>query len=126
MWEIGWTDEFGRWITSDEIDESGREDVRAALIVLREIGPKLGRPLVDTIKGSRHPNMKELRVQSKGRPFRILFAFDPERHAVLLIGGNKAGKSRFYEQMVARADALFDLHLTELSHAKKQKKQGRF
>jgi hypothetical protein len=72
MWDIGWTDEFGRWITSHAVDESAREDIRAALIVLREFGPSLGRPLVDSIKGSKHSNMKELRVQSKGRPFRIL------------------------------------------------------
>jgi hypothetical protein len=66
MWLIGWTDEFERWIVSRDVDAAARQDIRAALLVLREFGPQLGRPLVDTIKGSRHANLKELRVQSQG------------------------------------------------------------
>jgi hypothetical protein len=96
------------------VDAAAREDIRACLIVLRELGPSLGRPLADTLKGSRHANMKELRVQSKGRPFRIFYAFDPRRRAILLIGGNKQGDKRFYDVYLPIADQLFDQHLKEL------------
>jgi len=72
------------------------------------MGPKLGRPYVDSVQGSRHSNLKELRIQSKGRPIRIFFIFDKKRRAVLLVGGNKAGDRRFYDQMVPKADKIFD------------------
>jgi hypothetical protein len=116
MWEIRWTKEFEGWILSDEADAAIREDARAALKVLAEFGPALGRPLVDTVKGSRHPNMKELRVQSRGRPIRIFFAFDPERRAILLVGGDKHGRKRFYETSLAIADRLFDEYLAEIKY----------
>ena len=126
MWEIEWTEEFERWIVSEEVDASARGDIRAALLVLQEFGQQLGRPLVDTVKGSRYANMKELRVQSKGRPFRVLFAFDPDRKAVLLVGGNKQGRTRFYKEMVPLADSLFESYLKELERAKTKKKgEGR-
>ncbi|HEY1684321.1 MAG TPA: type II toxin-antitoxin system RelE/ParE family toxin [Tepidisphaeraceae bacterium] len=121
MWSIHWTEQFGLWVVSDAVDEAVREDIRAGLLVLREIGPALGRPLADTLKGSRHANMKELRVQSKGRPFRIIYALDPNRDAILLIGGNKQGNKRFYEKMIPLADHLFDNYLQELKRAKKRK-----
>ena len=121
MWNIGWTEEFGSWIVSDIVDEAAREDIRAVLLVLGEMGPALGRPLADTLKGSRHANMKELRVQSNGRPFRVLYAFDPERNAILLIGGNKQGDKRFYQRMIPLADRLFENYLQELRHEKKRK-----
>jgi len=76
--------------------------------VLKRIGPNLGRPYVDSVKGSRHENMKELRVKSKGRPFRIFFTFDPFRQAILLIGGNKTGVKRFYTRMIPIADTLYE------------------
>ena len=72
------------------------------------MGPKLGRPYVDSVQGSRHSNLKELRIQSKGRPIRSFFIFDKKRRAVLLVGGNKAGDRRFYDQMVPKADKIFD------------------
>lgn len=103
------TEEFGDWFSS--IDAAGQEDVFAAIRVLSEIGPTLGRPLVDSLKTSRHSNLKELRIQSKGRPFRVFFAFDPRRRAVLLLGGNKQGKKRFYEDLIRIADDLFDDYL---------------
>jgi hypothetical protein len=119
MWELRWTEEFGQWIVSQEVDAAAREDIRAGLLILRELGPALGRPHVDTLQGSKHSNMKELRVQSKGRPFRIFFAFDPKRRAVLLIGGNKQGKKRFYNVHLPIADQLFDAYLKELDHEKR-------
>lgn len=74
----------------------------------------LGRPQVDSIQSSKHHNMKELRVQHAGEPYRILFIFDPRRAAVLLIGGTKAGNERWYEEFVPLADAIYDRYLDEL------------
>ena len=72
MWKILQTNQFGEWFTSsDNVDEDARVSIYAVMEVLKSMGPNLGRPYVDSVKGSRHENMKELRVQSKGRPFRI-------------------------------------------------------
>jgi DNA-binding XRE family transcriptional regulator len=86
-------------------------DVNAKVILLQKIGPSLPRPHADLIHSSRHPNMKELRIQHSGRPYRVLFAFDPHRCAILLIGGDKTGNDRWYEEFVPIADALFVQHL---------------
>jgi hypothetical protein len=88
----------------------------AAIEVLRDFGPQLGRPLVDTITACRHKNMKELRPGSSGRSeLRILFAFDPERRAIMLVAGDKAGNwSRWYKKHVPLADDVFDDHLHRL------------
>ncbi|MGA9307039.1 MAG: type II toxin-antitoxin system RelE/ParE family toxin [Candidatus Sulfotelmatobacter sp.] len=91
-----------------------QEDVRASVGVLRRCGPSLGRPHVDSVVGSRYPNMKELRTQHAGRPYRTLFAFDPRRAAVLLIGGDKTGNKRWYEEFVPRADKIYAEHLKEI------------
>jgi hypothetical protein len=80
-------------------------------LILKELGPSLGRPYVDTIENSKHKNMKELRVQNKKRLFRIFFAFDPDRNALLLIGGDKRGDKRFYQRMIPIADELYDCYL---------------
>jgi hypothetical protein len=77
-------------------------------------GVKLGRPYADTLKGSKFPNMKELRIQHEGRPYRVLYAFDPRRCALLLIGGDKTGNKRWYDEFIPRADAIFAEHLLEL------------
>lgn len=116
MWEVLAVAEFNAWVLSAAVDDAAREDIRAMLIVLRERGPALGRPFADTLKGSRHSQMKELRIQSKGRPFRLFFAFDPKRRAILLLGGNKQADKRFYKRLIPVADALFDRHLKELQH----------
>ena len=92
---------------------SAQADIVEAAQVLKTYGPQLGRPHVDTVYDSRHSNMKELRVQSKGRPLRIFFAFDPNRQAVLLVGGNKQGDKRFYKRMIAKADDLYDEYLED-------------
>ncbi|MBW6487138.1 MAG: type II toxin-antitoxin system RelE/ParE family toxin [Syntrophobacterales bacterium] len=119
MWKILQTKQFGEWFAgSDNVDEDVRESIYALMEVLKSIGPNLGRPYVDSVKGSRHENMKELRVQSEGRPFRIFFAFDPFRQAVLLIGGNKTGDKRFYARMLPIADALYDHYLQDLGERK--------
>ena len=102
------------WLTS--LDSGSQEQVVAAIELLEEQGPRLGRPLVDTIKASRHKNMKELRPGSTGRSeLRILFAFDPKRQAILLIAGDKSGNwTRWYKRNIPIADDLFDKHLQNL------------
>ncbi len=111
-WEVEFTDEFKEWW--DDIDGGAQADIDACVRLLAEVGPALGRPHVDTVSGSAHANMKELRVQSNARPFRIFFAFDPRRTGILLIGGDKTGKKRFYEEMILIADHLYDEHLEEI------------
>ena len=111
-WGVEYTDHFEEWWNG--LDSAEQEEVAAKVGLLEECGPALGRPHVDTIRSSRHPNMKELIVQHAGRPYRILFAFDPRRSAILLIGGDKTGRDRWYEEYVPRADRLYDQHLETL------------
>lgn len=111
-WTVEFTDEFEVWWNALEEDE--QTSIDPAVELLEEYGPNLGRPTVDSLKGSRHANMKELRVQHDGRPLRVFFAFDPRRTAILLIGGDKKGDTRFYDKMIPIADGLYDVHLDEL------------
>jgi hypothetical protein len=112
MWDVEYTDEFGEWWETLTFTEQTAVDASVRLLV--RLGPQLARPHVDTVKGSRHSNMKELRTQCQGRPLRSFFAFDPRRSAILLIGGDKTGDNRFYERMIPLADHLYDQHLEEL------------
>jgi hypothetical protein len=102
------------WLAS--LDQSSYEQVVAALELLAERGPQLGRPLVDTVVGSRHKNMKELRPGSSGRSeLRVLFAFDSERQAILLVAGDKAGNwAKWYQKNIPIADERFAIHLQRL------------
>src|SRR5439155_20139613 len=105
------TDEFAAWY--DNLTDEEAERVDAAVEILQVRGPSLGRPIADTLQGSRHPNMKELRPP--GGYLRIFFAFDPRRTAILLIGGDKAKRwAEFYDEMIPIADALYDEHLETL------------
>jgi len=88
--------------------------VRATVKLLGNFGPQLRFPHSSDIVGSRHGNMRELRIQHSGRPYRVLYAFDPRRCAILLIGGDKTGKDRWYEKYVPIADRLYDEHLDAL------------
>jgi len=121
MWNIDRTDESATWIIS--LDEDAREAILEKLYILQDTGPSLGRPLVDGIKGSKYPNMKELRIQNNNRVFRIFFAFDPARSVILLIGRDKKGDDQFYEKMVPLADKLYTLHLKKLEEKKNDKKR---
>lgn len=112
MWEVEFADEFGEWWAT--LDEGEQESLAASVELLRQLGPLLGRPHADTVKDSKHSNMKELRTQHQGRPLRTFFAFDPRRTAILLIGGDKTGDDRFYERMLPLADQLYDEYLKEL------------
>ena len=111
-WLVEYTDEFGAWWQTLGVD--AQDDIAAIVAVLEQRGPQLPFPYSSAIAGSRHGQMRELRVQSGGDPLRIFYAFDPRRAAILLIGGNKTGDDRFYERMIARADRLYDIHLDEL------------
>jgi hypothetical protein len=111
-WEIEFSDEFGAWWDGLTLEE--QNSIADGVYVLEEFGPALTRPLADTVRGSKYPNMRELRIQHQGRPYRVLYVFDPRRVGVLLIGGDKTGKSRWYEEFVPKADAIYAQHLREI------------
>ncbi|EXB66068.1 type II toxin-antitoxin system RelE/ParE family toxin [Acinetobacter sp. 1475718] len=112
MWTVITTDLFNEWL--EQQDESTQEKVLTALVVLQQQGPSLGRPLVDTVYDSKFTNMKELRVQHRGKPLRAFFAFDPLRQAIVLCIGDKGGKKRFYKEMLNIAEQQYELHLSTL------------
>lgn len=101
-----------------------RTEILALSKVLQQFGPQLGRPRVDTLNGSKHANMKELRFDAADGVWRIAFAFDPKRKAILLVAGDKSGVSekKFYKALIAKADERFDAHLSRLKE-KEQKEQ---
>lgn len=111
-WDVEHTDEFEGWW--HQLTENQQEDITATVELLMEMGPQLPYPHSSGIEGSRHSHMRELRVQSGGNPIRIFYAFDPRRTAILLIGGDKTGNDRFYEEYIPRADTLYDTHINEL------------
>ena len=119
-----WTVEVGDEFEPEfqDLHEDVRMEILALSRVLQQFGPQLGRPRVDTLNGSRHANMKELRFSAADGEWRVAFAFDPERTAILLVAGDKSGVSekRFYRQLIAKADERFDAHLGRLK--KKERK----
>ena len=115
-WQVEVTDTFKDWF--DGLDESLRDKITAAIELLQEEGPQLRFPLSSGVAGSDHDHMRELRVQHKGRPIRIFYAFDPRRVAILLIGDDKTGDNRFYKKFVPLADELYDAHIAELKRRK--------
>lgn len=112
VWEVEFTGEFQQWW--DSLTEDQQDDVAVSVCLLGEFGPALGFPASSKITTSRYPQMRELRTQSGGRPLRTLYAFNPLRTAILLIGGDKTGDDRWYVKFVPVADRLFEGHLTEL------------
>ena len=100
----------------DSLHEDVRTELLALSLVLQEFGPQLGRPRIDTHKGSRHANMKELRFGAADGEWRVAFAFDPRRKAILLVAGDKSGGSekRFYRELIRKADDRFDAHLARI------------
>ncbi len=112
VWSVEHTDEFGEWYGG--LSESQQDGVVAIGLPLIEQGPQLPFPYSSGLSGSKHPHMRELRVQSGGRPIRVFYAFDPRRTAILLIGGDKTGDDRFYERMIPVADALYDTYIDEI------------
>jgi hypothetical protein len=116
MWTVVFEQPFEDWFYS--LTENEKVDILAYIRVLEVHGANLGRPQVDTLKGSQLKNLKELRVQHAGNPYRILFVFDPLRQAVLLCGGNKTGDKRFYDRMILIAEASYKRYLEELKNDK--------
>ena len=112
MWDIEYTDEFSDWWQS--LTEAEQIDIAAYVGLLEKCGPNLRFPYSSGIENSKHTHMRELRVQHRGKPYRILYAFDPRRCALLLIGGNKTGNDLWYEQFVPIAERLYDEHLITL------------
>lgn len=108
-WTVILCDEFVEELPT--IEPGLRNELLAELCLLEVFGPNLGRPKVDTLKGSQYANMKELRFLYRRNPYRYFFAFDPDRRAIVLTGGNKAGDKRFYERMIPVADQRFANYL---------------
>lgn len=113
-WTVEFHDDFEPEL--DELSDAVQEAILAHAQLLKAFGPSLGRPRVDTLKGSKHSNMKELRFRAVDGVWRVAFAFDPKRNAILLVAGDKSGGSekRFYKQLINKADQRFDQHLQQL------------
>ena len=114
-YEVELTDEFRAWYEK-HLSESEQDSVAQVVTLLLGAGPHLPFPRSSGIAGSAYPHMRELRIQHGGRPYRVLYAFDSRRTAILLLGGDKTGDNRWYEKMVPRADALYAAHLRQLEH----------
>lgn len=113
-WIVEFYDKFEKEF--DVLHEDVRDELLAHALLLERFGPQLGRPSVDTLKGSKHANMKELRFKADNGVWRVAFAFDPRRHAILLVAGDKSGGSetRFYKELIRKADDRFSEHLSNL------------
>jgi len=121
-WEVEYTDEFEAWW--HELSEAEQEDIAAIVELLELKGPNLPYPHSSGINGSKHSHMRELRIQHAGRPYRTLYAFDPRRTAILLLGGDKTGNKRWYDEYVPVADRLYDNHIQTLNSEKLQEKDN--
>jgi hypothetical protein len=108
MWPIDYTQEYDDWFTLQNEEE--KTVINAKVILLSEFGPQLGRPYVDTVKGSKYKNLKELRIKHKKSIIRILFIFNKNRRGWLLIGGDKKGKNEedFYTKIIKQAENLLE------------------
>ena len=111
-WEVEYTDEFLEWW--DGLDEREQESVDSSVRLLEKKGPTLPYPYSSGVEQSRHSHMRELRIQHKGQPYRVLYAFDPRRTAILLLGGNKVGDDRWYDENVPKADDIYEAYITRL------------
>ena len=111
-WEVEYTGTFEAWW--DSLDSDELEDVPACVGLLELKGPSLPFPYSSGIAGSKHDHMRELRIQHEGRPDRVLYAFDPRRVALLLLGGEMTGNDRWYDEFVPVAERLYDEHLKTL------------
>lgn len=115
---MGWVVEIGDEFEPEfnALHQEVQTEILALARLLQQFGPQLGRPRVDTLNGSRHANMKELRFSAADGEWRVAFAFDPKREAILLVAGDKSGVSgkRFYRELIRKADDRFDAHLARL------------
>lgn len=125
-WTVLLHDDFADELTA--LDQKLQDELLAHAKLLAEFGPNLGRPTVDTLKGTSHANMKEMRFNWMGEAWRVAFAFDPQRQAVLLVGGDKSGadQKRFYKRLISVADNRYSQHLATLNDAlAKEPKNGK-
>ncbi len=121
QWTLKYLDEFTSWLNAQ--DEGLQDEALARLELLTRVGPLLGRPYVDTLKGSSLPNLKELRFDYQRAPIRILFAFDYKKQAVILLGGDKGGDKRWYETNIPIAEKLFNQHVQKERKADEERKR---
>ena len=121
MWSVATTDDYDGWFAA--LDDAAKVELIAVVNLLRVFGPRLSRPHADTLNGSKHAHMKELRARTPGTVLRVAFAFDPTQKAILLVGGDKSGvnEKRFYKQLLSRADKLYAAHLASVKAGKKGK-----
>ena len=119
QWTVLLADEFEPEFF--ELPQEVQDETFALACLLEQFGPNLGRPRVDTLKDSRHANMKELRFDAADGVWRVAFAFDPKRRAILLVAGDKSGGSqkRFYRELIRKADVRFDAHLERVKRERK-------
>jgi hypothetical protein len=105
-----------------DLPKDVQDELLAKTRLLQQFGPQLGRPTVDTLKGSKHANMKELRFNAVNGVWRAAFAFDLRRRAIVLVAGDKSGGSEkyFYRQLIGKADARFDAHLARIKFQKRK------
>ena len=113
-WTVEFEEEFE--LEFDELPQEVQDTLFAKATLLEEFGPELGRPLVDTLQGSEYSNLKELRFNAADGVWRVAFAFDPLRRAILLVAGDKSGvgQKRFYKQLIKTAERRFSNHLNRL------------
>lgn len=112
MWEVEYTNEFGEWWNT--LAQPTQDSITSVIERLAAEGVKLTFPFSTGVSQSSHSHMRELRIQHRGDPYRILYAFDPRRTSILLIGGNKRGNNRWYKEFIPIADRLYDEHLQQL------------
>ena len=114
------TETFDTWLLA--LTEAEKISIRAIVDLLEDKGVTLGYPYSSAVHGSRHGHLRELRIQHKGRPIRVLYAFDPKRSAILLLGGHKGGDNLWYERNIPLADKLYDWHLANLNKQRGDRK----
>ena len=122
-WEV---DLHGDFVSEyRDMHKDVQDELLAHIELLERFGPQLGRPRADTLKGSRHPNMKELRFAAADGIWRVAFAFDPNRKAILLVAGDKSGGSekRFYRQLIEKADERFGAHVAKIERQKEKERK---
>lgn len=118
-WGVEYTDEFGEWW--ETLTEDEQIDIASTVNLLEQCGPGLKFPFSSSIEGTKLTHLRELRIQHAGEPYRVLYAFDPRRCAILLLGGNKTGDNRWYEKNIPKAERLYQEHLSTL---KKENNHG--
>src|SRR5215469_6095453 len=123
-WVVEFHDDFDPEFLA--LEPAVQDALLAVAKLLADYGPLLGRPYADTLKGSKHANMKELRFEASDGEWRVAFAFDPRRRAILLVAGDKSrgSQKRFYRQLIAKADQRFSAHLDRLKARKKERRDG--